>query len=75
MSFATKIILISQLNLVSGEVPEQGVISKRSGLLFEKRLIEKHLEVTKSCPVSGNEMQLDDLIEIKCIYLIKKLKK
>jgi pre-mRNA-processing factor 19 len=41
------------------------VISKRTGLLFEKRLIEKHLEVSKSCPVTGAEMCADDLLEIK----------
>ena len=53
------------IDLVSGEVPTQGVISKKTGLLFEKRLIEKHLEYTKTCPVTNQEMQLDDLIEIK----------
>ena len=52
-------------DVVSGEVPTQGVISKKTGLLFEKRLIEKHLEYSKTCPVTNQEMQLDDLIEIK----------
>ena len=52
-------------DVVSGEVPTQGVISKKTGLLFEKRLIEKHLDLTKTCPVTNQEMQLDDLIEIK----------
>jgi len=31
---------------VSGTVPEEPVINKQSGLLFEKRLIEKHVQVS-----------------------------
>ena len=32
-------------NAVSGTVPEEPVINKNSGLLFEKRLVEKHVQV------------------------------
>lgn len=31
--------------LVSGEVPEEPVLSKKSGLLFERRLIQRHIAV------------------------------
>ena len=51
--------------LVSGEVPEHGVVSKQSGLLFEKRLIEKHLQLNSTCPILGTEMSVDDLVEVK----------
>ena len=30
---------------VSGEVPEEPIVSNKSGLLFEKRLIERHISV------------------------------
>lgn len=30
---------------VSGEVPEEPVVSKKSGLLFERRLVERHILV------------------------------
>lgn len=40
---------------VSGDVPEEPVVSKKSGLLYEKRLIERHISVClffSSFPVS-----------------------
>jgi pre-mRNA-processing factor 19 len=30
---------------VSGEVPDEPVVSKKSGLLFERRLVERYIEV------------------------------
>jgi hypothetical protein len=35
---------------VSGEVPEEPVLSKKSGLLFERRLIERYIEVLLRFP-------------------------
>lgn len=31
--------------VVSGDVPEEPVVSKKSGLLYERRLIERHITV------------------------------
>lgn len=33
---------------VSGEVPVEPVVSKKTGLLYEKRLIERHISVSSS---------------------------
>ena len=62
--------ILNILKLVSGEVPQEGVISKKSGLIFEKRLIEKHLETSSSCPVTRDELSLDDLISIKSFIIL-----
>jgi pre-mRNA-processing factor 19 len=39
------------LTEVSGEVPEEPVLSKKSGLLFERRLIERYIEVSCVSPL------------------------
>ncbi|KAJ1656556.1 hypothetical protein IWQ61_003886 [Dispira simplex] len=50
---------------ISGEVPEVPVVSTKTGHVFEKRLILKHLEQHDSCPITGSELSVDDLVEVK----------
>ena len=50
---------------LSGNIVEVPVISKKSGHIFEKRLIEKHIDATGQCPITGSELTKDDLLEIK----------
>ncbi|CAD8096354.1 unnamed protein product [Paramecium sonneborni] len=50
---------------LSGELIETPVISKVSGHIYEKRLIEKHIESTGTCPITGRPLNQDDLIEVK----------
>jgi pre-mRNA-processing factor 19 len=50
---------------LSGNLVEVPVISKKSGHVFEKRLIEKHIDATGQCPITGSELTKDDLLEIK----------
>lgn len=50
---------------LSGEHIETPVVSKLSGHLFEKRLIEKHIESTSTCPITGRPMSHEDLVHIK----------
>ena len=49
---------------ISGEVPEEPVVSVKSGHVFEKRLIEKHLAATGTCPVTGEDLAKEDLIAL-----------
>lgn len=41
-------LLYCFISTVSGEVPEEPVVSEKSGLLYEKRLIERHISVCYS---------------------------
>jgi hypothetical protein len=53
------------LAAVSGEVPQEPVVSRKSGHLYEKRLILKHLEADGRDPVTGEDMSADDLLELQ----------
>lgn len=50
---------------ISGEVPEEAVVSPVSGAIFERRLIEKHLASSDSDPVNGEPLTVDQLVEVK----------
>ncbi|KAG0329672.1 Pre-mRNA-processing factor 19 [Dissophora globulifera] len=52
-------------SLVSGEAPENPVVSKKSGQVYERRLIVKYIEDNGKDPVSGEELSVDDLLDIK----------
>lgn len=52
-------------SLVSGQVPQTPVVSVKSGLIFEKRLIEHEIEEHGLCPKTQQPLALDDLVEIK----------
>ncbi len=56
---------------ISGEVPVVPVVSIKSGHVFEKSLIEKHLQVTGTCPVTKEELSVADLIAINGNTAIK----
>lgn len=55
---------------ISGQTPEEPVISK-TGYIFEKRLIEKHIINYGICPVSGEVLTLEDLYPIKNEKIVK----
>ncbi|KAG0023919.1 Pre-mRNA-processing factor 19 [Entomortierella chlamydospora] len=50
---------------ISGEAPEQPVVSKKSGQVYERRLIVKYIEDNGKDPVSGEELSVEDLLDIK----------
>ncbi|XP_074380858.1 pre-mRNA-processing factor 19-like isoform X2 [Apium graveolens] len=49
---------------VSGRVPNYPVISKISGHMFDKEVIEKHIRDYGKCPITGASLTMDDIIGI-----------
>ncbi|KAI8476157.1 MAG: spliceosome component, nuclear pre-mRNA splicing factor [Monoraphidium minutum] len=49
---------------ISGNVPEEPVVSKKTGHLFERRLVEKYVAETGKCPVTQGELAADDLLPL-----------
>ena len=56
---------------ISGSVPEQPVVSTKSGHLFEKRLVEKYVKETGKCPVTSESLSMDDLMPLKASKTVK----
>ncbi|KAL3648737.1 Pre-mRNA-processing factor 19 1 [Castilleja foliolosa] len=56
---------------ISGEVPEDPVVSRSSGLLFEKRLIERHISDYGKCPITGEPLTMDDIVPINSGKIVK----
>ncbi|KAI7820837.1 WD40-repeat-containing domain protein [Gamsiella multidivaricata] len=50
---------------ISGEAPEHPVVSKKNGQVYERRLIVKYIEDNGKDPVSGEELSVEDLLDIK----------
>ncbi|KAJ4320728.1 hypothetical protein N0V94_003258 [Neodidymelliopsis sp. IMI 364377] len=50
---------------ISGEAPREAVASRKSGNVFERRLIEAHIAEHHTDPVTGEELAVEDLIELK----------
>lgn len=56
---------------LSGVVPEEPVLAKSSGHIYEKRLIEKHIEAHNTCPMTQNPMSTEDLVDVKTNAALK----
>ncbi|KAL4502354.1 hypothetical protein ABPG72_011941 [Tetrahymena utriculariae] len=50
---------------ITGEQLHEPVVSKKSGHVFEKRVIEKHIQSTGQCPITGQALSNDDLIPVQ----------
>ena len=56
---------------ISGNVPDQPVVSSKSGHLFEKKLVEKYVRETGKCPITGSELAPEDLLPVKANKAVK----
>ncbi|KAH8653725.1 WD40-repeat-containing domain protein [Xylariales sp. PMI_506] len=56
---------------LSGEAPQEPVVSKLSGNVFEKRLIEKYIEENGKDPVTGEDLTVDDLLPVKTARVVR----
>lgn len=50
---------------ITGELAEAPVISKKTGHVFEKRVIEKYLDVNQTCPISNQPLTKADIIPLQ----------
>ena len=56
---------------ISGTPVEEAVVSRKSGNIFEKRTIMKIVEEKGKCPVTNEDLTVDDLIEVKTSRIIQ----
>jgi len=59
------------LDAVSGTTPKDPVVSKKSGHVFERSLIEKIVKDIGRCPVTDEPLELEDLIDVKSSTVAK----
>mmetsp|Transcript_20204 Transcript_20204/g.36620 ORF Transcript_20204/g.36620 Transcript_20204/m.36620 type:complete len:503 (+) Transcript_20204:84-1592(+) len=50
---------------ISGHAPEEPVFALKTGYVYEKRLIQKHLDSAGKCPVTKEDLSKDDLVDMK----------
>lgn len=50
---------------ISGEPPQEPVVSQKSGKVYEKRLIVKYINDNGTDPTTGDKLEESDLIDIK----------
>ncbi|KAG8631066.1 hypothetical protein KVT40_000206 [Elsinoe batatas] len=50
---------------ISGEAPQHPVASRKSGNVYEKRLIEQYIRENGTDPVNGEELTTDDLLDLQ----------
>ncbi|KAF4983352.1 hypothetical protein FZEAL_1204 [Fusarium zealandicum] len=56
---------------ISGEAPQEPVVSKKSGIVYEKRLIEQYINEHGTEPDSGDALTEDDLLPIHSSRIVR----
>ena len=54
---------------ISGEPPQDPVISSKSGHVYERRLILKYIQENGTDPVTGEKLEEGDLVSVKASML------
>lgn len=50
---------------ISGEAPQEPVVSAKSGNFYERRLILKYISENGTDPITGDKLEESDLIAVK----------
>jgi pre-mRNA-processing factor 19 len=50
---------------ISGEPPQDPVISTKSGHVYERRLVQKYITENGTDPVTGEKLEESDLVSVK----------
>ncbi|QUC23571.1 uncharacterized protein UV8b_07812 [Ustilaginoidea virens] len=56
---------------ISGEAPQEPVVSKKSGVLYEKRLIEQFISENGTEPTTGEALTADDLLAVRSSRIVR----
>ncbi|KAI9679027.1 MAG: hypothetical protein M1829_001697 [Trizodia sp. TS-e1964] len=56
---------------ISGEAPQVPVASRKSGNVFERRLIEEYIAENGKDPVTGEELSIEDIIDLKSARIVR----
>lgn len=56
---------------ISGEAPEEPVVSKKTGTVYEKRLIEKYIEQNGKEPGTDEELDVQDLLPLRASRIVR----
>ncbi|PFH57853.1 hypothetical protein XA68_14472 [Ophiocordyceps unilateralis] len=56
---------------ISGESPQEPVVSKKSGFVYEKRLIEQYVNDHGTEPGTGQGLTVDDLLSLKDSTIVR----
>lgn len=63
-------ITLNMLCAISGEAPREPVASRKSGNVFEKRLIEAHIAENHTDPVTGEDLSVEDLLALNAPQIV-----
>jgi pre-mRNA-processing factor 19 len=50
---------------ISGEPPQDPVVSSKSGHVYERRLVQKYITENGTDPVTGEKLEESDLVSVK----------